>query len=93
MTLARHRKKYIEVKTTRQNEFWPMLISRDEVAFSRTEAARFHLYRVFDFGRFATGLYTVHGDVRRTCQLEPTLFEALPTLPAHQSRDVSRTSP
>lgn len=43
--------RYLEVKTTRQGLHWPMLVTRNEAAFSQEAASRFHLYRVFDFGR------------------------------------------
>ena len=70
--------KFIEVKTTRQNKHWPMLLSRNERDFSRDESDRFHLYRLFDFGASRTGLYTLRGDVTMTCDLDPYVFQALP---------------
>lgn len=70
--------KYIEVKTTRLGRYWPMLVTRNEVAFSKAQADRFHLYRVFDFGARRPGLYTLHGDVTRTCRLSPETYQAVP---------------
>lgn len=70
--------KYIEVKTTRLGSYWPMLISRNEVAFSQAEPERFHLYRVHDFGAPRVGLYTLQGDVTHSCKLSPTTFRAVP---------------
>jgi hypothetical protein len=55
-----------------------MLVSRNEVAFSQAEAARFHLYRVHDFRPDRAGLYILAGDVTQSCQLEAETYRALP---------------
>jgi hypothetical protein len=36
---------------------------------------RFHLYRVFDFGR-SPRLYVLRGPLREACRLEPALYRA-----------------
>lgn len=70
--------KFIEVKTTRRQREFPFLVTRNEVDFSVEEDQRFHLYRVFDFGRPKTGLFTVRGALDTTCCLVPTLYAARP---------------
>lgn len=70
--------KFIEVKTTKQGKHWPMLISRNERDFSREEAPRFHLYRLFAFSHSVSGLYTLRGDISESCGLEPYVFQAVP---------------
>lgn len=70
--------KFIEVKTTRRGQDWPMMISSNEVHFSQEEPDRFHLYRVYNFDRPKRGLYELAGDVTRSCRLRPAQFEALP---------------
>jgi hypothetical protein len=70
--------KFIEVKTTRRGPQWPMLISRNEVQFSQKEDARFHLYRIFDFDQPKRGLYQLSGSIEQSCNIRPTVYEALP---------------
>jgi hypothetical protein len=70
--------KYIEVKTTRLGKFWPMLITRNEVAFSQTEPDRFNLYRVYDFAAARVGLSVLQGDVTQSCRLSPKSYQAVP---------------
>lgn len=74
--------KYIEVKTTRQGAHWPMMISRNEVEFSRAEPNGFHLYRVFAFSSVSAGLYELAGPLEETCAMTPVTFQALPALSA-----------
>lgn len=73
--------KFIEVKTTRRQREFPFLVSRNEVQFSIEEKERFHLYRVFDFGRPKTGLFTLEGALDATCLLTPTQFAATASAP------------
>lgn len=70
--------KFIEVKTTRLGPTWPMLVSRNEVDFSREEAVRFHLYRLFQFDHPVVGLYELAGDISASCELRPELSSAVP---------------
>ena len=67
--------RYIEVKTTNASRETPFVLSRNEVEFSREAGARFHLYRVFDFGR-QPRLYILTGDVSRHLHLEPMDYRA-----------------
>ncbi|WP_323099815.1 DUF3883 domain-containing protein [Intrasporangium sp. YIM S08009] len=74
----RGEEKYIEVKTTRRGRHWPMLVTRNEVAFSQSEPERFRLYRVHDFRPDQAGLYVLDGDVTKSCRLIPESYRALP---------------
>ena len=73
------REKFIEVKTTRLGIGWPMVISRNEVAFSQEEPDRFVLYRVYEFDQARPGLYVLPGDVTRSCALAPETYRAVPS--------------
>lgn len=68
--------KYIEVKTTRKQKEFPFLVTRNEVEFSIEEKERFHLYRVFNFGRSQAGLFATVGPLNQTCILAPTVYSA-----------------
>ncbi len=71
--------KFIEVKTTRKQKEFPFLVTRNEVDFSIEEKTRFHLYRVFDFGRPGAGLFTLEGALDATCLLAPAVYAARPS--------------
>ncbi len=73
------REKFIEVKTTRLGIGWPMVISRNEVAFSQEVPDRFVLYRVYEFDQTRPGLYVLPGDVTRSCALAPETYRAVPS--------------
>ena len=68
----------IEVKTTRRPREFPFLITRNEVALSAEVPDRFRLYRVYDFNKPKTGLYTLAGSLKSSCQLTPTTWLARP---------------
>ena len=68
----------IEVKTTRRPREFPFLITRNEVALSTEVPDRFRLYRVYDFNKPKTGLYTLAGSLKSFCQLTPTTWLARP---------------
>lgn len=70
--------RYIEVKTTRKQKEFPFLVTRNEVELSAEQRDRFCLYRVFDFGRPATGVYALPGALDATCLLAPTEYVARP---------------
>ena len=53
----------------------PFFVTRNEVAVSRREGERFHLYRAFDF-RTATRLFAKSGPLDQAFQLDPTAYEA-----------------
>lgn len=67
----------IEVKTTQFGILTPFFATRNEVAVSADEAERYQLYRVFSF-RKKPRLFALKGPLGRTCQLEPSVYEALP---------------
>lgn len=70
--------KLIEVKTTSLGVHWPMMVSRNEVDVSTAESEHFHLYRLHDFRPDCVRFYTLTGDLRKTCDLQPESYKALP---------------
>lgn len=68
----------IEVKTTRKSAYWPMLVSRNEIEFSRENISAFSLYRIFEFGNSTPRFFRLQGSIADTCFLDPTTYEALP---------------
>lgn len=70
--------RHIEVKTTRRDINWPMIVSRNEVRVSREQPQNYVLARVYQFAAKKIGLYELSGDINVTCDLEPITFEALP---------------
>jgi hypothetical protein len=67
--------RFIEVKTTSFGQRTPFFVSRNEVAFSREEPERFHLYRVYAFRR-EPALYGIRGPLDAGFTLEPSQFRA-----------------
>ena len=65
----------IEVKTTGLTKYHPFYVSPNEVAVSAREAEKYHLYRVFGFGRNPR-LYILQGALADVCRLEPSGFKA-----------------
>jgi hypothetical protein len=65
----------IEVKTTGLGKFFPFYVTGNEVRCSEDMADRFHLFRVFDFGRVPRA-YSLTGSLRANCRLEPTQYRA-----------------
>jgi uncharacterized protein DUF3883 len=65
----------IEVKTTGLGKYFPFYVTATEVRCSEDVAERFHLFRVFDFGRQARA-YVLVGSLRASCLLEPTQYRA-----------------
>jgi hypothetical protein len=65
----------IEVKTTKYGPHTPFFVSRNEVHVSKTRAKQYHLYRVFAF-RNAPRLFSLHGALSSTCDLDPTTYIA-----------------
>jgi hypothetical protein len=55
----------------------PFFASRNEVEFSEARQEEYQLYRVFGF-RVEPRLFTLAGSLRRSCQLEPINFSAVP---------------
>lgn len=69
------RERMIEVKTTSFGKETPFFITRNEVELSRSEAAHFHLYRLFDF-RKEPRLFSFRGEVEKHCHLDPITYHA-----------------
>lgn len=69
------RERLIEVKTTSFGRDIPFFVTRGELALSKTEPERFHLYRVFDF-RKAPRLFDLHGPLDRYCILDAATYKA-----------------
>ncbi|OUM41088.1 DUF3883 domain-containing protein [Arthrobacter sedimenti] len=72
------KEKFIEVKTTRSIKQLPFLVSRNEVEFSTEVPDRFHLYRVFQFGKPQMGFYSLAGSLRSTATLDPVVYQGRP---------------
>jgi hypothetical protein len=72
------RERFIEVKTTRFGSLTPFFASRNEVTVSESSENFYYLYRLFKFAD-APKLFTLQGSLRRTCQLEPTIYSAVPS--------------
>jgi hypothetical protein len=71
----------IEVKTTGAGIYTQFVLTRNELACSQRHADRFHLYRLFEFGR-SPRLYLLRGPLDQTCRLTPTQFNASVGRPA-----------
>lgn len=67
------RERFIEVKTTAFGKETPFFVSRNEVAFSGTFAAQFHLYRLFEFRR-KPRMFDLAGNVQQRCHLDAVSF-------------------
>ena len=66
---------YIEVKTTRQGDLFPFLLSANELDASIELGDAYRLYRVFSFGS-SSRLYIIRGSLTTAFSLRPTTFEA-----------------
>lgn len=69
------RERFIEVKTTSFGERTPFFVSANELRFARSEADRFHLYRLFDF-RGSPRMFDLIGPIEHSCALDPTTYRA-----------------
>lgn len=67
----------IEVKTTAFDEATPFYVTRNEVARSERDAARYRLYRVFDF-RDTPRFFALPGAIPQSCELDPVSWSARP---------------
>jgi hypothetical protein len=71
------RERLIEVKTTKYGGETPFYASRNEVAVSKREAERYHVYRLFEF-RQSPRLFMLPGAIEESCSLSPTTYLAMP---------------
>ncbi len=69
------RERFIEVKTTSFGRETPFFVSRRELALSKIERDRFHLYRVFDF-RKTPRVFDLSGPLEQHCTLDPLTYKA-----------------
>ena len=67
--------RFIEVKTTSFGERTPFFVSANELRFAKDHAARFRLYRLFDF-RVSPRLFELDGPIDRHCLLDATTYRA-----------------
>lgn len=67
----------IEAKTTKYGKNTPFFLSANELSFSRLNASRYYLYRVFRF-RASPGVFALHGCVEDLCCLKPSEYIAYP---------------
>jgi hypothetical protein len=67
--------KLIEVKTIGLGKFFPFYVTGNEVRCSEDMADKFHLFRVFDFGRTPRA-YILTGSLKENCRLQPTQYRA-----------------
>lgn len=54
---------YIEVKTTTEGKLTPFFMSAGEVAFSKRNAAQYHLYRVYNLKNTVAEYFELAGDI------------------------------
>jgi hypothetical protein len=71
------KERLIEVKTTRFGIQNPFFASRNEVKISESHPDQYQLYRLFSFSK-KPKLYTLAGSLRKTCELDPIQFSAIP---------------
>ncbi len=67
--------RYIEAKTTKYGKSTPFYVTPNELRFSRENASRYCLYRLFTF-RDSPRLFTLNGYMEDRCKLEPSEFVA-----------------
>ena len=65
----------IEVKTTSYGPLTPFFVTRNEVDVSQRTAAKYYLYRTFDFRRLPK-IFTKQGAIDRSFKLDPTQYVA-----------------
>jgi len=68
---------YIEVKATNGTADTAFFFTSRELEFGASNSRHFRIYRVFQLAT-APKLFVLEGDPRRTLQLAPTQFRALP---------------
>ncbi len=69
------RERLIEVKTTSFGKGTPFFVTDGELARSRADRERFHLYRLYDF-RLKPRLFSLQGPLDRNCILDPHTYRA-----------------
>ena len=69
--------RYIEAKTTKYGKNTPFFVTPNELRFSRDNASRYYLYRLFKF-RDTPRLFALNGSMEDRCILEPSEFIVRP---------------
>lgn len=69
--------RYIEAKTTKYGKSTPFYVTPNELRFSRENASRYCLYRLFNF-RDTPRLFALNGHIESQCILEPSEYLARP---------------
>jgi hypothetical protein len=69
------RERFIEVKTTAYIAETPFYLSRNELSFSTEEAAKFYLYRLFNF-RKQPRMFTLKGALDANGRWDPVSYRA-----------------
>jgi hypothetical protein len=67
--------RFIEAKTTKYGKGTPFFVTPNELAYSRSQAKRYYLYRVFRF-RAEPRVFALHGYLQEQCALSPSQFLA-----------------
>lgn len=70
--------RFIEAKTTKYGKNTPFFITPNELRFSRENASRYFLYRIFKF-RETPRMFHLRGHLEERCILEPSEFIARST--------------
>lgn len=74
------KKRYIEVKTTKQGKSLPFYLTTTELELSQETQKQFYVYRLYDFGgEGKPSLYLLNGPVDEICSLVPKSFRAVPS--------------
>jgi hypothetical protein len=66
--------KYIEVKTTKLGKETPFFFSRNELLFSQSKSHDYHLYRLFNFEKYAK-MFVKKGTLDTICSSIPMTFK------------------
>lgn len=67
--------RYIEVKTTTFGRETPFFLTETELARSKVEGQKYHLYRLFEFRRHPR-IFELTGALDTSCFLDPTTYRA-----------------
>jgi hypothetical protein len=76
--------RFIEAKTTKYGKNTPFFLTPNELSFSRLNAQRYYLYRLFSF-RASPRLFALHGSIEDLCVLKPSEYVAYPARIASSS--------
>lgn len=69
--------RFIEAKTTKHGKNTPFFVTPNELTFSKKNAARYFLYRIFKF-RETPRMFALQGYLEDQCILNPSQFLARP---------------